>query len=716
MATEQDVMRLVAEVVDKFSGPMKQMRRAMSDMADGTKTAHGEAAKAAREHAKHLKELHERFAKVRETAVDLVTPAFAAVGIAGLSATEAIKSLVEQSRKFAETGRMLEMVGNRSGMSAAKIRELDEVAAQAGISVEDMNKGLSEMGEFLDLTSKNMPEALAKWNTMPLALQKIGKAMVGASRDQAAQMAIGFLPKMTDKGQRRQFLALLGLPEDFASFSNKQLAEIFESASKWTVKHPFSAEEAERADAAWRKLGSTFRGIQVDLQNMTAPSITEGVDTIRKFLDDPSTVKGVADEIKTEIDDVKSLYTLLRGSYDLAQKLNPFSKGNTGTPEDKPNVFSPLNWGYDLHQFMMHPSTTIPGAPNADNHWSPAQMLREGMSPVSYTTGSSSGGDAEKMLRLGVKEGVLDALREWMADKSAPGGGGGNGFTNASFEPGGGGGGGPSFRDANGFKVLHGGGGGDGGSVPAGSGPKPGGMKGGKRDVAKIMRDEWKRAGMTDDGIAGLMANVQDESSFNPTLRHPDQPNFSGEAHYAHGLYQEGGAEWNHYAAWLQKNYPGADWRDPRLQSRFAAENLKKNYRKVWDRMKNGTRYQAGAAYVDGYLKPAAAYRNARMSKYLHGGVAPLEAYTGPPEAEQHGHGTASLRDHIRNRGLLKAAKQSGLYDSSSGRPGHMGHASVSVDFTGMPKGVRTKASADGLFKQVTLNRGRAMPLASQDS
>ena len=40
-------------------------------------------------------------------------------------------------------------------------------------------------------------------------------------------------------------------------------------------------------------------------------------------------------------------------------------------------------------------------------------------------------------------------------------------------------------------------------------------------------------------GIAGILANVQSESRFNPNLKHPDQPRFSGEAHFAHGLYQE---------------------------------------------------------------------------------------------------------------------------------------------------------------------------------
>jgi Phage tail lysozyme len=133
---------------------------------------------------------------------------------------------------------------------------------------------------------------------------------------------------------------------------------------------------------------------------------------------------------------------------------------------------------------------------------------------------------------------------------------------------------------------------------------------------------EWRAAGMSDTGIAGLLANIREESNFNPTLRHFDQPaaKWRGtEASFAHGLYQEGADEWNHYAAWLAKNHPGADWRNSTLQSRFAAWNLKTNYPKVWSRMQHDNVVGAASAYASGYLKPAARFLNSRLHKFGHG-------------------------------------------------------------------------------------------------
>jgi hypothetical protein len=52
-----------------------------------------------------------------------------------------------------------------------------------------------------------------------------------------------------------------------------------------------------------------------------------------------------------------------------------------------------------------------------------------------------------------------------------------------------------------------------------------------------------------------------------------------------------------------------------------------------------------------------------------------------------------------------------------SDRAKHGTHHKLSVDFNNMPKGVRTGYSGDkGLFKEVKLNRGRAMGFASQDA
>ena len=142
----------------------------------------------------------------------------------------------------------------------------------------------------------------------------------------------------------------------------------------------------------------------------------------------------------------------------------------------------------------------------------------------------------------------------------------------------------------------------------------------GRQAVASSVAGEFKNAGMSDNGIGGILANTKDESGFDAGMRVADQPRWGGEAHFAHGLFQMGGQEWNNYAKWLEENHTGADWRDPKLQTQFMVQNLKENYPAVWDRMNRAaTPGEAAQIFAAGYLKPRADLLQARSDRYAQG-------------------------------------------------------------------------------------------------
>jgi hypothetical protein len=153
----------------------------------------------------------------------------------------------------------------------------------------------------------------------------------------------------------------------------------------------------------------------------------------------------------------------------------------------------------------------------------------------------------------------------------------------------------------------------------------------GEINHALTVAKELRASGMSENAIRGVLANVQDESGFNPDLRHPDQPRFTGEAHYAHGLFQMGGEEWNKYDEWLKSDHKGADWRDPTLQTQFMAQNLRENYPKLWDKMnKAGSAEEAAQMFLHEYENPAKRYAAARHEKYGNG-VLRIDDYTSAP-------------------------------------------------------------------------------------
>jgi hypothetical protein len=149
----------------------------------------------------------------------------------------------------------------------------------------------------------------------------------------------------------------------------------------------------------------------------------------------------------------------------------------------------------------------------------------------------------------------------------------------------------------------------------------------GRTAVTPIIASTLRGSGATNNAIQGILFNVGAESDFNPTLRHADQPNprFRGtEAVNAHGLYQEGGDEWNNYARWLN----GRDWRDPQLQTQFLAANLKRNYPQLWLAMNNARSPEdAAKLFAKDYLRPSPQNLMARYNRINRGGV---QRYTVP--------------------------------------------------------------------------------------
>lgn len=123
-----------------------------------------------------------------------------------------------------------------------------------------------------------------------------------------------------------------------------------------------------------------------------------------------------------------------------------------------------------------------------------------------------------------------------------------------------------------------------------------------------------RRNGMSTNAIAGAFMNVRSESNWNPNTSHIDQPRYSGQAAYSHGLYQEGGPDWPLF----QKFLNGRDWRNPDLQTQFMMQHFAQRNPQAWNRMNNARSPQEAAVIMlNNYLIPAQQYRTQRAGQYV---------------------------------------------------------------------------------------------------
>ena len=161
-----------------------------------------------------------------------------------------------------------------------------------------------------------------------------------------------------------------------------------------------------------------------------------------------------------------------------------------------------------------------------------------------------------------------------------------------------------------------------------------------KQQTAQTVANAFREAGYSEAAIAGVLKNVEEESSFKADERHFDQPKFAGtEAGYAHGLFQMGGTEWNDYAAHLKKKGldPMTAWKDPKEQASYLAQRIKTHpgYRELNKILSDPktTKEQAAQAFVRLYERPSKENLRRREEHYAKG-VPDVEKYTGPKTGE----------------------------------------------------------------------------------
>lgn len=190
--------------------------------------------------------------------------------------------------------------------------------------------------------------------------------------------------------------------------------------------------------------------------------------------------------------------------------------------------------------------------------------------------------------------------------------------------------------------------------------------------IQDIVDQELQQAGASPALVRGFHYNINAESGWDPNMRHVDQPHWGGEAHYSHGLLQEGGPEWAGLQAYASK--AGTGWQDPRAQIQYAVQNLKNSG--TWDRLNGSKNWQdAAAGLAKDYLRPANQYLQSRLNDiygrkdFSNPSAAgqPYQMATATPSAGGVGTLTSGVPTTPDNVGML--SKLLGGNDAMGGNP-----------------------------------------------
>jgi hypothetical protein len=679
MAGSDETMRLVAELLDKTSGPLKDIQKSLKATADVAKNLHGDGAASVNDHNKAYSALHKSIAATRGEITGALAPAMGALGIATFGATGAVTALIDNLKKVGDSYNVIKDLTRRTGSTPDYLTAAaNAIERLTGQDVDAAIQSLGNMREHMDRLTRLRPDELNKWNDAYTGLyESLGKKLVGKTLPEQLKTTMEWIDKHPEiqVDKKRDILELMGIDPRLATVKGEEFREALEEQLDFQKQHPFNFGLAKRLDESFSELKLSLRAIKEEINEAFGG---KGASAISAFAD---ALRGISEMIHQDVEDFRAFREMLS---DLRKKLHIESGMEGVIPLPPPGT-------------MQNPLKAGP-----EDHNSSAYRFGRGMLPMAFH-GEGSSSQAEQVLANATKIGMLAAFREWFASVQ-----GGSGYQPAALTSSAEGTGPGGFRSGGGFKLLpegdagskSGGGGARGGPASPGEAPGGGGPTGlsGSAYLA-AERARFGRELAANPALKQRLAAIIDLE--NPKAGVAVGESLMNRMNLAHRTIESGMAGGRN-SFYSPGRHPGM------IEGRMR------------ELMNNPKRMAARMAQIDAEL----AGSNQTLGHTDQGSRGDPNYYSGGTGVNINGErfndwgypGARAYREHqqamVARGDLLGNARAAGM---TGGGPQKVeGDAHLKVDLNGFPKGTRTDLTYGGLFTEYTLSRGHQMEASEQ--
>jgi len=484
MSTQEETMRIVAEVVDKFSRPLRDLRTNLRgvDATPGNKRL--------RDQFRGLKDDSKALA---DGIGDQLAPAFGALNIRTLTVGGAISAVAIGLRGLSSDVYALSMVSKETGLTIDRMRGLEAAGERVGISGDRMR---ASFGSF----ARNMKELRAGVGGTLTDLFKNGDANVRnfalslrsvGSNEEALNRVLKFLDRITNPIDKQRFLEAFGLPAELGRATSGQIEEYARRVGKSTGQ---LVRDAKALESAWLDVKDGWNELLVGIADTGALKAVGDI------------LKGVADATEKT---AKTIDLLRQHKYSEAFE-NEFGLTGRGNPKTniKDLVASKQQELKRLDEILG--DDKVKGA----NRYA-VQKQRDSVQGEIFNLQRQLKEGTQEGAKKGASEGIQEGLKKTMLERPAGGAGGGPLLQNAAYTPSRGGGVmRERLRRFSAPLMIPGGGEGGGTPAPGDYSGGTGGLKGNAASWMEFMmrsRDEGG-LGLSREQAAGGVGNLQAES------------------------------------------------------------------------------------------------------------------------------------------------------------------------------------------------------------
>lgn len=300
-----DKMAIDAEVVDKFSDPIKRLRAQMQGLGRETKE-HGKTIGEGFAHADRA------LSKTAATVTNVLTPALGTIGIASLSVTAALAGIQAAVRSFTTNASGLGQLGRDTGIAAEKLRDIQSVLGKVGIDAGQSSAGILAFAEAARQARGGVGPLMDFLRTQGKTAE--GRAYFGGIADSlmkskdagdAFMKALKGLEGIKNPADRRVYAEQVLRMAEAARVVEKHRGTIDEQMAKANKEAgpltPEMVKSAEDYDRAMSGLASTMKRIGTAIAQELEGPLAKVAVTMKSFMDDER--KGVTPAIVQTIRD-----------------------------------------------------------------------------------------------------------------------------------------------------------------------------------------------------------------------------------------------------------------------------------------------------------------------------------------------------------------------------------------------------------------------------
>ncbi|MCJ2082689.1 phage tail tip lysozyme [Methylobacterium sp. J-090] len=300
-----EALRLEAEVVDKFSDPMKRLRTQLQVLGKEGKE-HGRTLGEGFTHAERA------MAKTAGTVTNVLNPALSSIGVTTLGVTAALAGIQAAVRSFTTNASGLGQLGRDTGIAAEQLRDIQSVLGKVGIDANQSSAGIIAFAEAARQARGGVGPLMDFLRTQGKTTE--GRAYFGGIADslikskdagEAFMKAFKGLEGIKDPADRRVYAEQVLRMAEAARVVEKHRGTIDEQMAKANKEAgpltPQMVQSAEAYDKAMSGLATTMKRIGTAIAMELEGPLAKVAVTMKSFLDDER--KGVTPAIVQTIRD-----------------------------------------------------------------------------------------------------------------------------------------------------------------------------------------------------------------------------------------------------------------------------------------------------------------------------------------------------------------------------------------------------------------------------